>query len=118
MVNVKPGVEFTVIAPGGYMILQAIKDASKSLKLDLTITSGTDGVHSGPLDPHHTGEAYDIRSHDFDPQTKAQVLNAIMGDLEMGRFYGFLEGMGGADEHIHVQRARSTVFTAEDLLNS
>ena len=117
-VLVKQGVEFAVIAPGGFLILQAVKAASKSLGFDLTITSGTDGVHSGPLDPHRTGEAFDVRSNDLAHDQKVAVLNAVMSGLELGRFYGFLEGMGSPDEHFHFQRSKNTTFTALDLLNA
>ncbi len=43
------------------------------MKVDLTITSGTDGAHSGPGDPHYHGEAYDVRSHDLDDVTKPEL---------------------------------------------
>lgn len=118
MIKVKPGVKFDVIRPAGYLILAAVKSASKTLGLDLTITSACDGAHSGPLDPHKTGEAYDVRSHDFDPTQKAEVLGAIMGSLEMGRFYGYVEGMGSDNEHYHIQRSKGTTFSAEDMLNA
>ena len=116
-VIVKPGVLFDVIAPAGYKILIALKSASKALNLDLTITSGTDGQHSGPLDPHHEGEAYDIRTHDFDGPTKTAVLQAIMQPLGWDRFYGTIEAPGLANEHIHCQRKIGTRYTVEDLLN-
>lgn len=115
-VKVKPGVEFAVVAPAGFLILQAVKAASRVLKVDLTITSGTDGKHSGPTDPHKTGEAFDIRSRGVDPETKALVLNAVMGELPPLRFYGFLEGAGTANEHFHIQRSKGTTFAVADLL--
>lgn len=117
-VRVKPGVEFAVVAPAGFMILAAIKKASKDLGIDLTITSGTDGKHSGPSDPHYTGNAIDLRSNDLDAEHKAQVLNAIMGQLEFGRFSGFLEGMNTPNEHFHFQVAKNTTFSVEDFLNA
>jgi hypothetical protein len=117
-VKVKPGVTFNVIAPAGYMILDSLKAASKTLGFDLTITSGDDGAHSGPTDPHKTGEAYDVRSNDLAHEQKAQVLHAVMGALEMGRFYGFLEGMDTANEHFHFQRSKGTAFSAQDMLDA
>lgn len=117
-VRVKAGVEFAIVAPAGFVILTAIKQASKDLGIDLTITSGTDGAHSGPKDPHKTGEAYDVRSHDFSHEQKMAVLRAVMGSLEVGRFYGFLEGMNGPDEHFHFQRSKGTTFSTEDFLNA
>ena len=106
MIKIKPGVKFDVIGPAGYMILDSLKHATKALKIDLTITSGTDGDHSGPTDPHKTGEAYDVRSNDLPHEKKFVVLYTILGHLEQGRFYGFLEGMGTSEEHMHFQKAR------------
>lgn len=110
VVRVKEGVEFEVIAPGGFRILSALDQASETLATDLMITSGTDGEHSGPNDPHHRGEAYDVRSQGFDGQLKGQVLNCIMGFLSFDRFYGFLEDAGTENEHFHFQTKKGTVY--------
>ena len=110
VVLTKPGVLFNIIAPGGFRILYAIDRAAQSLGVDLTITSGTDGEHSGPNDPHHRGEAYDIRSHEFDEPTKQKVLNELMGFLDLEHFYGFLESPGSPNEHFHIQVKKGTTF--------
>lgn len=111
VVTIKEGVEFKVIAPAGFRILAAIDNAAKLLKQDLTITSACDGEHSGPNDPHHTGEAYDIRTHDFpNADFKGLVLNTIMQQLGRTLFFGFVEAEGTDNEHIHVQRAKGTVY--------
>ncbi len=114
MVRIKDGVEFAVIAPAGYLILQAIKEVSAEEDIDLTITSGTDGDHSGPTDPHKTGEAYDIRSKDLDRGMKSHVLVRLSEELGDG-FFCFLESPGGASEHIHCQREKGTTFTIQDF---
>lgn len=122
-VKIKPGVKFgpeggpPVIAPAGFLILQAIKAASKQLNIDLTITSGTDGAHSGPADPHHFGEAYDIRSHDFPAALRPAVVKAVMDQLGWKQFYGYIEAPGTDNEHFHFQRKKDTTFTVEDFLN-
>jgi hypothetical protein len=100
-VRCKNGVQFLVIAPGGFRILAAIEFAAGHIAHDLTITSGTDGTHSGPEDPHGRGEAYDVRSHDL--PDKQLALDAIMSFLGDVRFYGFLEAPETEGEHIHVQ---------------
>ena len=83
------------------MILAALKAASKTLNLDLTITSGTDGVHSGPGDVHHRGEAYDVRSHDFQAsfveaalaRSDRRMARAIHRAWQLGtRFDGWRQG--------------------------
>lgn len=117
MIKIKDGVEFSVIAPGGYAIIRALKQVSRNIEQDLTITSGTDGEHSGPHDPHKLGKAYDIRSHDMiDDTMKRQVvfsLSTILGS----KFYAALESPGTFNEHIHIQVAKFQEFTIFDLLS-
>lgn len=109
VVRVKPGVLFNVIAPGGFRILSAIDQTAEDLRFDLMITSGTDGEHSGPNDPHHRGEAYDIRSHEFNAEEKQSILanlRAYLGD----RFYVFLEAEGTPNEHFHLQITKGSTY--------
>jgi hypothetical protein len=107
-VRVKPGVQFTEIAPGGFKMLQAIVTVAETLGYTLTITSACDGLHSGPLDPHHRGEAYDIRVHDIpDPAIALQELQSELGGE---KFYAFLESEGTENAHIHVQVRKGTIY--------
>src|SRR5579872_5966417 len=109
VVLVKPGVEFATIAPGGFRILLAITQTAQQLAVNLTITSGTDGEHSGPEDPHKRGEAYDLRSQDLgDLQEK--VIATITGILGWDRFYAFLEDPGTPNEHFHIQVKKGTTY--------
>lgn len=110
VIRVKDGVSFLKIAPAGFRILSAIDQVSQALSLDLVITSGTDGEHSGPLDPHHRGEAYDVRSQGFSTEVKDQVLNGVMRRLGFDCFYGFLESPGTENEHFHFQVKKGTVY--------
>jgi hypothetical protein len=110
VVRVKDGVLFTKIAPGGFRILSALDHVSELCKLDLTITSACDGLHSGLDDPHHRGEAYDVRSHDLTPEQKDQVLTEVMAFLGFERFYGFIESAGTANEHFHFQIRKGTQY--------
>lgn len=110
VLRVKDGAQFTRIAPGGFRILGALDRACQQLGLDLTVSSACDGAHSGPDDPHHSGNAYDVRSHDFDAPTKAKVLAEVMGLLGWERFYGFLEAPGTDNEHFHFQVKKGTVY--------
>jgi hypothetical protein len=121
VVSVKAGVQFTAIAPAGFRLLGAIERAARALRVELTITSACDGAHSGPDDPHHRGEAYDVRSKTLTLGQKEVVLFEILrgcSDEGMGlpervpgiahsqstaRFFGFLEAAGTDNEHIHVQ---------------
>lgn len=121
MIRVKDGVTFAY-HPAGFKILEAIKGAAQDLRIDVTITSGSDGLHSGPGDPHHTGEAYDVRTRDLAPEVKQALLRGIQsrldGDSSQRRFFTFLESPGTSNEHIHSQRRKATVFSMLDYLNA
>lgn len=112
----KPGVTF-ILAPAGMRILEGLKLISTMMKIDFTITSGSDGAHSGPADPHHTGEAYDIRSHDLSPAKKTELVSLLRQVLGP-RFYAFLESPHTENEHIHIQRTRNTTYSLDDYLKS
>jgi hypothetical protein len=107
MIKIKEGVKFDIVAPSGAMILQTIKSCAKFHSCDLTITSGTDGKHSGENDPHHRGEAYDIRSHDL--LQKDSVLEYISQQLG-SNFYAFIEDRDKLNEHIHIQIRKGLLF--------
>lgn len=110
VVIVKDGVLFTKIAPGGFRILEAITRTARQVGFDLTITSACDGEHSGPNDPHHRGEAYDVRSHDLSDAQKSQVLSSLVAQLSPGSFFFFLESPGTDNEHFHIQVKKGTVY--------
>jgi hypothetical protein len=128
VVRVKPGVQFTTIAPAGFRLLGAIEATARQLHLELTITSACDGEHSGPDDPHHRGEAYDIRTHGMSDALKDAVCRMIIGGCSDGfevppfaltdtprsiataQFYGFIEKPGTLNEHIHVQLRKGRIY--------
>lgn len=127
-VLVKAGVAFTTIAPAGFRLLAAIERAARQLQLTLMITSACDGEHAGPHDPHHRGEAYDIRTRDLTEGQKDLVLSAIITacnetgapppflipgvkrSLGTATFFGFLEAPRTVNEHIHVQLRQGRVY--------
>lgn len=117
MIKVKEGVTF-IYSPGGLSILNAIKTVSKLIAHDLTITSGSDGIHSGPDDPHYKGDAYDIRSHDLDAVVKQQVLANLNNLLPREHFYYFIENTGQINEHFHIQVRNNTHFSIDDFLSA
>lgn len=108
VVRVKDGVLFSVISPGGFRLLSAINGAAVTLNHDITITAACDGLHSGPDDPHHKGNAYDVRTHDV--PDKEALLREIMNRLDAGRFFGFIEDPDTDNEHIHCQVKKGTIF--------
>jgi len=111
VVRVKPGVEFSIIAPGGFRILSALEQACRKLDYgDFTITSGTEGEHSGPTDPHKRGEAYDLRSKDFSEALRPVILNAILAILGTENFFGFMEAPGTDNEHFHFQVRKGMTY--------
>ena len=106
----KEGVLFSRIAPGGFAILSAITQTAANLQLDLIITSACDGEHSGPMDPHPLGQAYDVRSHNLTQDQKDKALASIMQILGWTYFYGFIEDPGGDNEHLHIQVAKGKSY--------
>ena len=119
---VKPGVEFgDLLAPAGARILDVAKKVADLLDFDVTITSARDGVHSGPNDPHHKGEAFDFRTNTLQPEQKAHLLTSLQNGLYTSkprRFYIFLEAAGLPNEHIHAQRRLGTVYNIYDYLSN
>jgi hypothetical protein len=109
VVRTKPGVEFAIIAPGGFVLLAAIEYAATHAGTDLVITSATDGEHSGPNDPHHRGEAYDVRTNDLPEGLKQTVLAAIV-NFSGPAFFAFLEDPDTENEHIHCQLRKGTTY--------
>lgn len=110
VITCKDGVQFLVIKPSGFRILAALQNACLKLQIDIVITSACDGCHSGVNDPHHRGEAYDVRDHDLTTDQKNALLKAVMDELGWDRFYGFLEAPGTDNEHIHIQVKKGTVY--------
>lgn len=114
------------LPPGGQAIWDALVSVAAGLTFDLWITSGADGVHSGPSDPHHTGNAFDVRSHDIPSPAKGNVLYAVMqtlatpgeepqhgsGGLLTQYFFGWIEALGQANEHYHFQLRHGVEYLA------
>jgi len=104
--------------PAGQAILDALTKVAGTLAFDLVVTSGTDGLHSGSNDPHHSGNAYDVRSHDL--VNKQDILMAVMEELGQpspgsggyvtAKFFGWLEQTGTDNEHFHFQLRRGQVY--------
>lgn len=115
MVRTKPGVAW-IFAPGVFRIIDAMKVVSVALKVDLTITSAADGVHSGPADPHYLGAALDIRTRNLGDKKQA-VLDGLRAELGPA-FTMFIEGPDTPNEHIHCQRKVGTTYTMDDYLNA
>ena len=115
-VLIKQGVTFVPVW-AGFVILTALKDVAKTLDVELMITSGSDGAHSGPNDPHKRGEAYDVRSKSFGDEQKNLVLDAIRLSLNSDYFYASLESPGDLNEHFHIQRRQFLTYTVQHFLN-
>ena len=121
MIRVKAGVEFGhEIAPAGMRILEVLKHIAAAVDFDVTITSARDGKHSGPNDPHHTAEAFDLRTHSLTNDQKALLLANLRETLYKvpRKFYVFLEAPGQPHEHVHIQRRIGVTYTIEDYLQN
>jgi hypothetical protein len=110
VLRIKEGADISNPSPGGFRILSALDQVVAAWLKDATLTSGRDGEHSGPTDPHHNGSAYDVRSQDFNQVDKTQFLNDVMKILGFERFYGFLESPETPNEHFHFQVKKGTTY--------
>lgn len=127
VVRVKDGVTFGTIAPAGFRLLGAIERAARQLGRDVTITSGDDGTHSGPTDPHHRGAAYDVRAHDLPDDLRARFLWLVLMEcrddeplpvpageipqsLVTNKFFGFLEAPDTPNMHFHFQLRKGAQY--------
>lgn len=119
----KPGARLDKLTIGGACLLAALARTASYLPFDLMVTSGTDGVHPAPDNPHAAGNALDVRSQDLPTDQVDRVLRLVMGDLAMltmqlqasptlesssggivtGLFFGWLEDAGTDNEHYHFQ---------------
>jgi hypothetical protein len=120
-VKARAGVKFDVIEPGGFALLGAFALAARDLEQDFIITSGTDGEHSGPLDPHKLGRAYDLHSKSFENK-EAAILTVLRyadasvapfpldGGFATTYFFMWLEDAGTANEHYHAQVRHGVVY--------
>lgn len=119
----KPTAQFEKPTVGGACLIAALAWTAAQSPFDLMITSGTDGTHSGPDDPHKKGNALDVRSSTFSLEDKNRVLHLVtsyLSDLtdQLGEdarivstsdglatalFFGFLEDAGLPNEHYHYQ---------------
>ena len=119
---VKPGCNFGAeLHPAGARILEVAKRVADLVDFDVTITSARDGEHSGPLDPHHSGEAFDFRTNTLRPEQKARLVTSLQNGLytsQPRKFYVFLESPGLPNEHIHAQRRQGTRYTMMDYLSN
>jgi hypothetical protein len=117
---VKPEVDFgPSLAPAGARILDVLKTLAPSYDFDITITSARDGAHSGPADPHHTGEAFDIRSNGLADSQIRRLLADVQRLLYTStprRFYAFYEAPGTPNAHLHIQRRAGSSYTVTDYL--
>lgn len=129
--RVKPGVKFTPIAPAGFRILGALERTARGLNIELTITCGSEAHEL--TDPHTTGQAYDLRTHDLTNEQKQRVLACVLDELRDGiadvvtetsgglatlGFFGWIEHPGTDAEHLHVQRRKGTIYAPLDAWNA
>ena len=71
VVRCKKGVQFAVIAPGGFRILAKLDELSKVIGQDVWITAGTNDHSKGR---HPIGEAYDVSVQGWMP---AVIVRAV-----------------------------------------
>lgn len=95
-------------SPAGFHILWAVRLSALVLGHDIIITAGSNGIHSGPEDPHYKGNAFDLHTHNV--PDKQLMLDTIMANLGKEKFYGFIEDETESNEHIHVQLRHGILY--------
>lgn len=123
-VTFKAGCDTRVLGKAGVRILAVLDTLARHFGRDVVVTCANDG-HQAP-DPHVSGEAFDVRIHDWpleereallqelliqladDPVTDAPARVSI--GLATKRFYGQLENPGQPTEHLHIQRRNHTAY--------
>ena len=119
MIVLKDGVEMgETLHPAGARILEVLKHLAGDYPFDIVITSARDGKHSGPYDPHHSGEAFDIRTHHLGPDQKRRIILDLQAELyrEPRLFFVQIESRGMPNEHIHIQRRKGHTYQIRDYL--
>lgn len=107
-----PNVEFAVIDEATIYLLATLQKYAATLDMVdvLVITSGSDGAHSGPDDPHHLGHALDLRTHNF-PTRADRFALASQLEARLGKFFfAFVEDPDSPNEHVHVQVRKGCVY--------
>lgn len=104
----------------GTVLLWAFQQWVNEARQDITVTSGADGTHSGPDDPHFYGRAFDVRSHDFSIIAKGSFVQKVLsylgdpqpkdGGYVTAYFFGWLEQSGQDNEHFHFQLRRGMSY--------
>lgn len=118
----KAGVQFAVIAPGGFRLLSALDTATSVLKKDLLLTAGTNDHATGR---HPLGEAYDVsvaNLKDGEIRQLVDLLRQILG-VAFGVWYEVplatadpillpvaLVNVHASGPHVHCQVAKGTAY--------
>jgi len=123
--NPAQAVRFDVISSAGFRLLAALDNLSRDWPTDIYLTSGTDGTHSGPNDPHHLGRAYDVQTNQWPlMDTKQAFVRAwieraegtgesavsVGGGWGTTHFWGWVESAGQPNEHAHGQLRQGVSF--------
>ena len=86
--------------PQTAQFLQTCAEVAFELGHPITIVHGTDGQHSGFLDPHPFGFAFDVRTHDqINPDLLRTTLLTRLGT----DWSDLIEDAGIPNEHLHAQ---------------
>jgi hypothetical protein len=105
-VTCKSSVRFKGFTPALLRMLRALHAVAPAC----VITSANDSTHS-PTSRHYTNEALDIRTKDLPTeQAKRDLVAALRRELGSA-FTVLYEDPGGANQHIHIQPKRGTVYS-------
>lgn len=111
-------VYFDVLTPAMVSIFRALlymDTKYTGIKPDkLVITAMSNGTHS-PNSRHYTGEALDLRSHNFPTRISKRDFRFALEERLGPSFRVLLESEGTPNEHFHIQVRKGMVYIGEAL---
>lgn len=103
--TLKEGAQIGRPRPAGFVLLWALQQVAINEGLPLVITSGDEPRGRSPLDPHMTGEAYDVSVSGLDEVVIWGLWKALVSRLDQARFTVLFE----------VPRAQAPTITYQPL---
>lgn len=101
MTALKSGVKLAGLQPQMVLGLLIASSIADDMDLDLVVTSANDGKHMVGS-KHGTGEAIDLRTHDWPTEVKLRFVEKLRACLT-AEFDLLFEDQDGPNEHVHVE---------------
>ena len=101
MLALKSSVKLKGLQPQMVIGLLIASSIAEDMGLDLVVTSANDGKHMA-TSKHYSGNALDLRTHDWPTAVKLQFVEKLRGCLT-AEYDLLFEDQGGPNEHVHLE---------------